>query len=168
MAYKDGHYICDQCGAIKTSGNSFGWNVNNSFAICADCLKKRKLMKLQEEELLSAKKERKQLAKEKKAKQARRKQNDSYKTSSNASKVLMVIKWIFFFIWGGPYLLINGIKEKDKIWIIIGGEFTLFLILSMVGLSVFPDGHSLYWINYIFIIPLLLNLIPLIYYVKNY
>lgn len=160
MGYRNGKYYCDQCGAVKGGINSKGWDVCNSSAICGDCLRKRKILKLQEKELEEAKKERKVRDK------LESKQEYSKNQGSKGSTLLIVLKWIFYFIWGGPYLLFNGIKLKNKIWIIIGLEFTLFLILSLISVSFIKEGSNLYWINYIFIVPLLLNLIPLIYFYK--
>lgn len=62
--------------------------------------------------------------------------------------------------------MIKGIKEKSKLWIIIGVEFTVFMIVFFVTVTVFPQGHYLYWINYIMATLMLINLVPLIYYIK--
>ena len=82
-------------------------------------------------------------------------------------RVGVVLKWIFFFLWGGIYLLVKGIQNKSKVWIIVGAEFIVFTIGLGITANLLPEGHDLYWINYLFVVPVLINLVPLIYYIKN-
>ncbi|MDE6415187.1 MAG: hypothetical protein K2K48_07200 [Anaeroplasmataceae bacterium] len=158
MGYKNGHYICDRCGAVSTGLNK-GWNVGNSGAVCASCLEQEKQTKLLKEQNKLLKKQ----------SQAKKSNEDSSKGDSQIGLILgkfliLIFKWIFCFIWGGPYILYKGIKKKSKLWIFVGVEFIMMFIIYAIIAYSFPEEHPLYYINYILIALLLPNVAILIYY----
>lgn len=149
---------CERCGALVENreraplSSKYEW-------VCGKCYEEIKSMKRQEKAAKQAENERKDAIA----------QEQGY--SSHSAKIWhhvgVVLKWIFFFLWGGIYLLVKGIQNKSKLWIIIGIEFVIFTIGFMITANVFPEGHNLYWINYLFGVPVIINLIPLIYYIRN-
>lgn len=129
MAYENGNYFCDSCGVKK--GPVDGWKVGNSAAICPKCQLEMKVLKLQEEELDRKKNE---------FKKSKRKRDNTFSGSSSAwEKFLVIMKWIFSFVWGGPYLTIQGYKTQNKFWVITGIEFTIVFVVSAVLVNVIPD-----------------------------
>ena len=159
---------CERCGNQTNNRKTFSKGLSTLY-VCGRCYDELNSLKRQEKEAKKAENERKaEESAEKRARKDEIAQEQGY--SSHSAKVWhhvgIVLKWIFFFLWGGPYLLIKGIKEKSKLWIIIGVEFTVFMIVFFVTVTVFPQGHYLYWINYIIATLMLINLVQLIYYIK--
>ena len=48
------------------------------------------------------------------------------------------MKWIFSYVWGGPYLIIQGYKTRNKFWFFAGIEFTIVLIVAAVIMNAIP------------------------------
>ena len=153
---------CERCGNLTKNLVSISEGLSTKY-VCGRCYDEMKEIKRQEK----ARKE--EISAEKRAKKDAVAQEQGY--SSHSAKVWhhvgIVLKWVCFFLWGGIYLLVKGIQNKSKVWILIGAEFIVFTIGLVITVNVFPEGHDLYWINYLFVIPVLINLVPLIYYIKN-
>ena len=156
---------CERCGTLVNHresaplGSKYTWG-------CGKCYDEIKSMKRQEKEAKRAEKERKAEISAEKDAIAQEKGYSSH-SAMIWHRVGVVLKWIFFFLWGGIYLLVKGIQNKSKVWIIVGAEFIVFTIGLGITANLLPEGHDLYWINYLFVVPVLINLVPLIYYIKN-
>jgi uncharacterized ion transporter superfamily protein YfcC len=167
MAYKNGSYYCDSCGVKQ--GPSAGWKVANSAATCPKCQQEMKVLKMQEKELERNKDEFK-------------KRNKTREYTSNSSslsdlsgweKFLVIMKWIFSFVWGGPYLAIQGYKNKNKFWLITGIEFTLVFIFAAIVVNLIPglteSTEPLHvFLTYLIGGLLVINIIALIVYWVKY
>lgn len=157
MAYINGKYVCDQCGAVKSSINSSKWKVFVSGdAICGNCLEKRKLMKEQSKLIDLQKKQIKEVSKD-----------SSSDDENKSSKLFIFFKWLFCIVWGGPYILIKSIPKKSKFWIIMGIEFTVVFILTLITSNFFETGSKFHWTNYITIPLMGINIFALIYFYKT-
>lgn len=161
MAYKNGSYYCDYCGVKK--GPVDGWKVGNSGAICPKCQMEMKVLKLQEEELKRRKREDKES-----------KRNNTYSSGSSGwEKFLVIMKWFFCFLWGGPYLAIQGYKTKNRFWLISGIEFTVVIIIFAILVNLMPDFTNStepmhIALTYIFGILFVVNIVGLIVYWVKY
>lgn len=167
MGHKNGNYICDKCGIISQEAKDWKTNVFTGDAICANCLQQEKQARLLEEQNELLKKQ--QSA-------ANEKTFDEYRGWVKALNGLGLLlkwslfftKWGFCFIWGGPYILYKAVKGKSKPWIFVGVEFIIVLILSGITGILFPEEDPLYYLNYITVSLLLINIVVFIYfYVKK-
>ncbi|MDE6660961.1 MAG: hypothetical protein K2J93_03950, partial [Anaeroplasmataceae bacterium] len=154
-------FICDKCGAMSKKAK--GWKVKIfGGTVCASCLQQEKQTKLLEEQTKLLKGE-----------SVSSEDDNSSKSNSQIGLVIgrfliLFFKWIFCFIWGGPYILYKGVKGKSKLWILVGIEFIIVFMLGVITTNLFPEGHSFYYLNYIFVALILVNVGILIYfYVKK-
>jgi len=128
MAIKNGENVCDRCGArgVKLS---FSGGLFSNQSVCGRC-----------NDEINHQKEIKKQSKQNSS-------GSSSRTASNRSSGLditfwSVIKWIFCPIWGGPYLVIKGLRHDNKFWLIAGIEFTIALLIFMILTSKIPDLTS--------------------------
>ena len=95
-------------------------------------------------------------------------------SSSNVWGIIwQVLKWIFSPIWGGPYLIISGLKNKSKLWLSMGIEFTLVLIVFAILTNAIPDfttSENAFYnvLSTIFGVLFIGNLIALIVYIVKF
>lgn len=125
-------YICDYCGNVMHLSID-GWEVGNGHAKCPMCVKKDKFMKEQTKYM------------RKQERQAKR--VDRYYSSSDItfmSVLWFIIKWMFCMVWGGPWLIYKGIRER-KYWIsIIGAEFTTLTGVFIYLTNTYPEYMDVY------------------------
>ncbi len=133
MAYKNGSYYCDSCGVKK--GFDDGWKLGNSAATCPKCQLETKVLKEQEKELKRRKNEYKRSHKDKDFTGG----SSSFSDLDGWSKFLVIMKWIFSYVWGGPYLIIQGLRTRDKFWLFTGIESTIVLIFAAVTMQLIPN-----------------------------
>lgn len=174
---------CDRCGKVAIS-SEFSFNMFPGYSwVCRDCgtqLRKEKADKAkQTKEIEELKKEQLEMKKElKKANETTYKTTRStsnttssgwWSDSTTWEKIWAVIKWMFCVVWGGPYLLIKGIKTRNKFWLFTGIEFTLVFIAFAIVISAIPDLTSStnsfhVFLSYLFGVLFLINIVALIYY----
>ena len=178
----DGKQRCDKCGKVGSDVYSTFGDFPGYKRLCSRC----------DENLRKEKKDKEKLQKDLdsikvKQKELERKK-DEYKSSSTRERTssgssfsdlgvwgifLVIIKWIFSFVWGGPYLAIQGYKNKNKFWLITGIEFTLVFIFAAIVVNVIPglteSTEPLHvFLTYLIGGLLVINIIALIVYWVKY
>ena len=145
MAYRNGHYICDRCGAVDYKTVSRDWKVCNSAAVCPRCLaleKQTKLIEKQTKILEKQERENKRQRKEEIDEVKRERRQERIRKISNALSsvdedvwkkiILWVLLWWVLIIYYPIKFLIVGIREGEMKKIILGGAICGFYLIAII------------------------------------
>lgn len=161
---------CDRCGVTVPGSSEAVKYINTGFFsagnYCKKCIEEMEVKKKAEKQ-------------EKKEKELERKSDNSFSDGSSFSdldgwgKFLVVMKWIFSYIWGGPYLIVQGYKTRNKFWFFTGIEFTIVLIIGAVIMNAIPglteSTEPLHvFLTYLIGGLLLINVVALVVYWVKY